>query len=291
MSGKWLTGMVAVLFVAPVAHAQSAPCSMAQLPGLSRQFAAMSRGTDATAAGDSADFARVAGSILADDIAVGVDWSTRKDLPCSPEVRARDRQAAKMAMVGYSAKEIADVLAGHLTTTDLNQARLRLMAGQPRMVVANFLDARWRDATPVAMPAAVVMRAPQLTLPIDLDAELAMLADRHRVPTALIRAMVAAESGGNARARSSAGAIGLMQLMPATAAALGVDPWQPRENLRGGITYLGGLLREYGENARLALIAYNAGPQHANRVRAGTAVAYRETRQYLDVIAARYPLP
>ncbi len=82
-----------------------------------------------------------------------------------------------------------------------------------------------------------------------------------------------------------------MQLMPATAAALGVDPWQPRENLRGGVTYLGGLLREYGENARLALIAYNAGPQHANRVRAGSAVAYRETRKYLDAIATHYPLP
>ena len=251
----------------------------------------MSRGTAATAAGDSADFINVAAGILGDKVADGVDWSTRTDLPCSPEVRTRDRQAAKMAMVGYSAKEIADVLAGHLTMRDLDQARLRLMAGQPRVVVADFLDARWRDATPVAMPTAVVMRAPKLNLPIDLDAELAMLADRHRVPTALVRAMVAAESGGNARAQSSAGAIGLMQLMPATAAALGVDPWQPRENLRGGITYLGGLLREYGENARLALIAYNAGPQHANRVRAGSAVAYRETRRYLEAINAQYPLP
>ena len=247
MVGTWLSGIMVVLVVAPVAQAQPAPCSLAQLPGLSRQFAAMSRGTAATAAGDSADFINVAAGILGDKVADGVDWSTRTDLPCSPEVRTRDRQAAKMAMVGYSAKEIADVLAGHLTMRDLDQARLRLMAGQPRVVVADFLDARWRDATPVAMPTAVVMRAPKLNLPIDLDAELAMLADRHRVPTALVRAMVAAESGGNARAQSSAGAIGLMQLMPATAAALGVDPWQPSENLRSGITYLGGLLREYGE--------------------------------------------
>jgi len=106
----------------------------------------------------------------------------------------------------------------------------------------------------------------------------------------LVRAMVAAESGGNPRALSSAGAIGLMQLMPATAAALGVDPWHPLENLRGGIRYFAELLGLYDQDPRLALIAYNAGPQHANRVRAGTAVAYRETRKYLDAIAAHYPL-
>jgi soluble lytic murein transglycosylase-like protein len=127
-------------------------------------------------------------------------------------------------------------------------------------------------------------------LPVDLDTELELLAAQHHVPTALVRAMVAAESGGNARARSSAGAIGLMQLMPATAAALGVDPWHPLENLRGGIAYMASLLRAYNENARLALIAYNAGPQHANRVRAGSAVAYRETRKYLTTIETMYPL-
>ena len=79
--------------------------------------------------------------------------------------------------------------------------------------------------------------------------------------------------------------------MPTTAAELGVDPWVPMQNLKGGIAYLAGLLRAYGENPRLALIAYNAGPQHADRDRAGRAVAYRETRQYLDAVSARYPIP
>lgn len=82
-----------------------------------------------------------------------------------------------------------------------------------------------------------------------------------------------------------------MRLMPTTAAAFGVEPWKPIENLRGGIAYLASLMRAYGENARLALMAYNAGPQHADRVRAGRAVAYGETRKYLAAIAARYPLP
>jgi soluble lytic murein transglycosylase-like protein len=101
--------------------------------------------------------------------------------------------------------------------------------------------------------------------------------------------MIAAESGGNAMARSSAGAIGLMQLMPSTAAALGVDPWKPAENLRGGIAYLAELLRAYQEDVRLALVAYNAGPQHANLVRDGRAVAYQETRRYLNAVNAKYP--
>jgi soluble lytic murein transglycosylase-like protein len=105
----------------------------------------------------------------------------------------------------------------------------------------------------------------------------------------LVRAIIAVESGGNVSAVSPAGAIGLMQLMPRTAAALGVNPWQPLENLRGGIAYLASLLRAYGEDVRLALIAYNAGPQHADLVRTGRAVAYRETRKYVEAIAARFP--
>jgi len=308
MLSAWLGGLAAAVLIAP-----GPQCGLTTLPGLSRQYSSMIRvESGLPPAGRAADFSRVAESILGETTSDGVDWATRTDLPCDAGVRQRDRVAWQMAMVGHSAKEIADVLDGHLTIADLNRAQARLMAGQSRVRVADFLDARWRELVPTAMPATAIAFRPTrrdvvvpvaatlaaravpvvaMPVPIDLDAELVALADRHRVPPALVRAMVAAESGGNARAQSSAGAIGLMQLMPATAAALGVDPWQPRENLRGGITYLGGLLREYGENTRLALIAYNAGPQHANRVRAGSAVAYRETRKYLDAIAAHYPLP
>jgi soluble lytic murein transglycosylase-like protein len=291
MLGIGLMAWTVVMVAGSAPSAQPTTCAITDLPGLSRQFASIAGSTAETRAGRTAEFARLAAAILGREPDAGVDWASRGGLPCDPAVRQRDRVAAQMAMVGYSAKEIADVLAGHLTLADLKQARLRLMAGQPRVAVADFLDARWREPEAPTSPAAIVASSRRVTLPIDLDAELNQLADLHRVPAALVRAMVAAESGGNARALSSAGAIGLMQLMPATAAALGVDPWHPTENLRGGITYLADLLREYGGNPRLALIAYNAGPQHANRVRAGTAVAYRETRRYLDAVAAHYPLP
>lgn len=290
------------MLVASAAIAPGPQCAMASLPGLSRQYTATIRQQSAgTAAGATADLARLAQGIfgVVPDVGpmVGVEWATRSDLPCDGGVRSRDRLASQMAMVGYSAKEIADVLEGHLSRADLDQARRQLMAGHSPAVVADFLDARWRE--PEALPATAAMVAAsrvtahtvQPAVATQLDGWILSLAGEHRVPPALVRAMVAAESGGNHRAVSSAGAIGLMQLMPATAAALGVDPWQPRENLRGGITYIGGLLRDYDGDARLALIAYNAGPQHANRVRAGSAVAYRETRRYLDAVAARYPLP
>ncbi len=211
-----------------------------------------------------------------------------------------------MGLSGYSAREIADVLGGHLTRADLDQARGLLMAGQPRATVSEFLDARWREpadgpadgpaderATALAAGLASRRAGPVVSAAVPLahlDAELVALARRHGVAPELVRAVIATESTGNPRAVSSAGAIGLMQLMPATAAALGVNPWQPLENLRGGISYLGTLLRAFDGNARLALIAYNAGPQHASRVRDGSTVAYRETRLYLDAIDARYPL-
>lgn len=310
------------LLCLPTLHADAqggqagiATCGIADLPGLSAQYGRALRAdapnggpARALSAGAASDFWIVAASVLrlngrgdARDargrtVVDGVGLPSLSALPCDPDVRARDRTAWSMGMVGYSAREIADVVDGHLTIAALDQAYARAMIGQPRDRVAAFLDSQWREApresvasiAPLA-PCSDPAGAPRRVID-DLAPDIIALAIRHRVAPALIRAVIAAESGGNPCAVSRAGAIGLMQLMPATAAALGVDPWKPLENLRGGIAYLASMLRTYGENARLALIAYNAGPQHADRVKAGRAVAYRETRRYLDAIAARYPL-
>lgn len=108
----------------------------------------------------------------------------------------------------------------------------------------------------------------------------------HGVRPELVRAVIQVESGFNARARSVKGAMGLMQLMPATAAELGVvNPWDPSENIRGGVSYLAGLLRRFSDE-RLALAAYNAGPGAVERY--GQQVPpYRETQEYVEKIAAR----
>ncbi len=309
---------------AAVLQAPTATCAVADLPGLAAQFSRARRASrsavDAAAPGgleasQAADFWRVARAVagpVVDDIAGRaaafpdgpVGQPPGAAVPCDAPVRSRDEVAWRLGLAGYTAREIADVLDGHLALADLDQARARLMAGQPEEAVAAYLDARWRDPRPAgevdpgadtrlsAVRPPLAPEAPEAPgAPGALEADLVWLSREHRVPADLVRAVMAAESAGNPRAVSAAGAIGLMQLMPGTAASLGVDPWQPRDNLRGGIVYLGRLLRAFDENPRLALIAYNAGPQHAREVRAGRAVAYRETRQYLAAIGARYRLP
>lgn len=118
------------------------------------------------------------------------------------------------------------------------------------------------------------------------DEAIESAAATHGVRPELVRAVIQVESGFNPRARSRVGAMGLMQLMPATAAELGVDnPWDPVQNIHGGVAYLGSLIREFGDEV-LALAAYNAGPGAVNRY--GQRIPpYRETQDYVQKITRK----
>ncbi len=107
-----------------------------------------------------------------------------------------------------------------------------------------------------------------------------------KVSPALVLAVIGIESSGRTDAVSTAGALGLMQLIPDTAARFGVDPLVPADNIRGGVAYLNWLMGEFADDPILVLAAYNAGE---NAVRKHDGVPpYNETRSYVPKVLAAW---
>jgi soluble lytic murein transglycosylase-like protein len=104
----------------------------------------------------------------------------------------------------------------------------------------------------------------------------------------LLRAVIVVESGFNSRAVSKRGAVGLMQLMPATATRFGVsNPYDPKQNVHGGAHYLKFLIDRFGQDIRLALAAYNAGEEAVDR-NGGRIPPFAETMAYVPRVLKIY---
>jgi len=150
------------------------------------------------------------------------------------------------------------------------------------------------SAVPSVSPAAESVRGIETVVsasagPADWRGLVGELAAKYDISAALLEAVVWQESRWDPRARSSAGARGLAQLMPGTARALGVDADDPRANLEGGARYLRMQLDAFDGDLEKALAAYNAGP--ARVIDAGGIPNIRETRNYVAAILARLSNP
>jgi soluble lytic murein transglycosylase-like protein len=136
----------------------------------------------------------------------------------------------------------------------------------------------------VKMPAVKISSPAMQVTPVPTKQEMHQMLTHagaaHNIDEDLLASVVRAESGGQVRAVSRTGARGLMQLMPGTATAMGVeDSFRPDENIAGGTAYLDALLVRYHDNVALALAAYNAGPGAVDKYHG--VPPYRETREYV----------
>ncbi len=147
----------------------------------------------------------------------------------------------------------------------------------PAALVARFEpEPRGTGLQPVTPPS-------QAPTPQDL---VRLAAERYGLPPEFLASVAQAESAWRPDAVSSKGAVGLMQLMPATADLLGADPSDPAQNADAGARYLRELLLKYGYSAPLALAAYNAGPAAVDRH--GGIPPYLETRQYVQRVLKQF---
>jgi soluble lytic murein transglycosylase-like protein len=161
-----------------------------------------------------------------------------------------------------------------------DKVRLFTSSGSNNFVEVDATEIASVDTVPDPVPAVPKAAVAPRLANSDVHELIAHAGAHHNLDVDLLASVVRAESGGNIHAVSRTGARGLMQLMPETAAQLGVtDSFRPDENINGGTAYLDALLLRYHDRLALALAAYNAGPAAVDKYHG--VPPYRETQVYV----------
>lgn len=161
-----------------------------------------------------------------------------------------------------------------VTPLTLEDYRNLALPVRQRTIRANYPQAQSKKPTKEPLDA-----------PEQIQKAIEESARKFKLPVQLVTAVIKVESNFNPRAVSSEGARGLMQLMPATAASLGVrNSFDISQNINGGCRYLKEMLEQFDGNVKLALAAYNAGPGAVEKY--GTIPPYRETQAYVKKVLA-----
>jgi soluble lytic murein transglycosylase-like protein len=169
---------------------------------------------------------------------------------------------------------------------DLQRGSLRKQVGDSNIDGTSFFSTSWSPASGAVDPVEPLAADCDPLKPAEIDGAIDDTAKRNGLTPDLLRALIQRESAFKPCAVSRKGAMGLMQLMPGTAADLELlDPFDPIENVRAGSQYLRQLLDRYGGDVMLALSAYNAGPARVDA--AGGIPPIKETQNYVNDIVSK----
>ncbi len=173
-----------------------------------------------------------------------------------------------------------------LSSLNVTLQRINTIENQIQSL-ASFAKAPDADFQKILNNKVENTKNPTKTSRAEIDNLITKYADKNGLDEDFVKAVINQESGFNPNATSHCGAMGLMQLMPATAQGLGVtNAYDAEQNIEGGTKYLRGLMDRFGNDKQLALAAYNAGPNAVKKY--GGIPPYAETQNYVKKVLSKY---